>query len=132
MIDHKVREITQPQLSRVHPHLLEILDMASYLAWLWYKDDLIITAIYDPLHPGLTHRLLEANHRFVDARILEAGGRAGSERLRDTTNAAYEYDPERKPGILTIPPLVHESTLDHAIRLPHFHFQIAPHWLEGV
>lgn len=128
MIVHKNEAITQPQLIKCHPLLLEIVDVAAYLANLWYGDDLRVTAIYDPYHPGLTHRALEKFHRFLDASILKNGGREGSERLRQTINAAYPYDPERKPGLVTIPDLDHEGTL-HGSTAAHFHFQIAPKWL---
>jgi len=121
MIDHKNVDITAPQMSAVHPELGKILGLASFLAYEWYGDDLVITAIYDPNHPGLTHRALEKYHRFVDCRLLSRGGLVGSERLRRTINAAYQYDPQR-PMMETIP------LLDHGTG-PHFHFQLTPAWL---
>lgn len=130
MIIHKT-DITKEQLLHVHPRLLEILEVSAFLAWAWYRDDLRITAIHDPFHPGTTHRALEKKHRFVDASLLKNGGVVGSERLRATINAAYEYDPSRVPNIFTVPPLNHEGTLKGSTAC-HFHFQIPPKWLSVV
>lgn len=133
MITHKNPEITGPQLTQVHPHLQEILEAAAFLAYLWYKDDLRITAIYNPDHPGPTHRVNEKYHRFVDCSLLPNGGVGGSGRLRDVMNVGYVYckNPDgsidyTRSHYETVPPLNHEPEISTA---PHFHFQIPPIWL---
>ena len=125
MILHKYPDITIPQMMNVHPRLFEIVSLASFLAHLWYEDDLIVTAIYDPNHPGITHRLKDTWFRFVDAGLLKKGLLLGSERLRKTINAAYPHD---NPKLQTIPRIDHKGTLGGSTA-DHFHFQIGPGWL---
>jgi hypothetical protein len=125
MISHKYPDVTSAQLIDVHPRLHQILEVMSFLAFTWYGDDIVITAIYDPHHPGSTHRLKERKFRFVDLSVLKSGGQIGSERLRNTINVAYSYD--GKPGLLTIPALNHTNQKSPSTA-DHFHVQIGPKW----
>lgn len=105
----------QREFAQLDPRLLRIVEFYSEVAWLLYRDILVVTSIYR--NDSSTHSGPKP-YRFIDFAILENGGRDGSELLRKIINLAFPYNVDRS----------HETCpdLDHPGTAPHTHLQVKP------
>ena len=102
----------QREYSQLHPRLRLVVEVMGYLAMRIFGDVLVVTSI--KRNDGSTH----ANpppYRFIDFAILENGGIAGTEILRDVINILFP----RTDGRDTIVELRHGTA-------PHAHVQVRP------
>lgn len=105
------------EFTKLQPELMQIVEVFASLAWILYRDYLVVTRIYQASDDGSSHHKYQpasGPYRYIDIAIPYNMGKEGKEEtIREMLNKLFPHS----RGLETVPPLDHGTA-------PHFHLQV--------